>query len=302
MRMSRIAYSFTPARCEQLVRGALADRDVELDIVTVATWTMTAQVAAQFRSERVFLVGDAAHRFPPTGGLGLNTGVQDAHNLAWKVAAVEHGHVSSDLLDSYERERRPVAQHNAEVSLANALKLVEVPIALGADPDVEVFRANMVATLADADGRAGVVAAIRNQATHFDMLGLQLGYSYDATRQSDPVLLDENIDLVRTYAPSSLPGARLPHGWIRHNGSVCSTLDLIPVDRPVLIGGPAREIAGCDLRVGVDFGDPDGWWSGILEMPDAGALLVRPDQHIAARWMTASTDNNMSRWDLLRQV
>jgi 2-polyprenyl-6-methoxyphenol hydroxylase-like FAD-dependent oxidoreductase len=296
------AASYTPKRCEQLVRAAFADPDVELDIVTVATWTMTAQVAAQFRSERVFLVGDAAHRFPPTGGLGLNTGVQDAHNLAWKLAAVEHGHVRSDLLDSYERERRPVAQHNAEVSLTNALKLIEVPIALGADPDLEVFQANMVATLADADGRAGVIAAIRNQATHFDMLGLQLGYSYDASRQPTPGLLDEGIDLVRTYVPSSHPGARLPHGWIRRQGSVCSTLDLIPVDRPVLICGPAWEIAECDLRVGLDFGDPDGWWPGILEMPDTGALLIRPDQHIAERWMTAPTHNSIPRWKLSRQA
>ena len=148
------AASYTPARCEQLVRAALADPGVDLDIVTIATWTMTAQVAARYRDGRVFLVGDAAHRFPPTGGLGLNTGVQDAHNLAWKLAAVERGDAGPDLLDSYERERRPVAQRNAEVSLANALKLIEVPIALGADPDPEVFRANMFATLADADGRA----------------------------------------------------------------------------------------------------------------------------------------------------
>jgi 2-polyprenyl-6-methoxyphenol hydroxylase-like FAD-dependent oxidoreductase len=264
------AASYTPERCEQLARNALADKDVEMEIVTIATWTMTAQVAPQFRAGRTFLVGDSAHRFPPTGGLGLNTGVQDAHNLAWKLASVEHGHEPPELLDSYERERRPVALRNAEVSLENAFKLIEVPVALGDDPD---------RTLADPAGRAAVVAAIENQATHFDMLGLQLGYSYQ------PVPTDVAVDPVRTYTPSSCPGGRLPHAWIRRAGVRCSTLDLIPLDRSVVIAGPDCTRDEYDLRVGVDFDDPDGWWSTVLELPDTGALLVRPDQHIAARWI-----------------
>ena len=287
--------SYTPERCEQLVRAALADPSVCLDITTIATWTMTAQVAPRFRDGRTFLVGDAAHRFPPTGGLGLNTGIQDAHNLAWKLAAVDHGHVAPALLDSYERERRPVAKRNAEVSLANALKLIEVPIALGADPDPGMFEANMSAILADAGGRQRVVAAIENQATHFDMLGLQLGYCYEPLGGVISSEADTDIDPIRTYVPSCRPGARLPHGWIQRAAGIVSTLDLIPLDRAVLVAGPACGATRADLRVGIDFEDPDGWWSGTLAMPDDGALLVRPDQHVAERWVTTPTDDEVVR-------
>ena len=285
------AESYTPERCEGLVRAALEDRDVPFEVVTVATWTMTAQVAPRFCDGRAFLVGDAAHRFPPTGGLGLNTGVADAHNLAWKLAAVDRGEADLELLDSYERERRPVAQRNAEVSLENALKIIEVPIALGADPDPVVFQANIDATLAEPEGRARVVAAIENQAAHFDLLGLQLGYTYElgGGAGSGP---DEDA---RAYVPSSRPGGRLPHGWVRRAGATCSTLDLIPLDRPVLIAGPACAVAGADLRMGVDIDDPDDWWSNTLDLPDDGALLVRPDQHIAARWASTPAADEVER-------
>lgn len=279
------ASSYTSDRCERLVRAALEDPTAELEVLTVSTWMMTSQVAQRYRDRRIFLVGDAAHRFPPTGGMGLNTGVQDAHNLAWKLAAVELGAAEAQLLDSYETERRPVAQRNAEVSLANAFKLVEVPEALGLDADVDVFAANVEATLADRNGRARVEAAIANQATHFDMVGLQLGYRYELDGAGDATIegtRTDDLDDVRTYVPSSRPGGRLPHGWIRRGGGVCSTLDLIPLDRAVLIAGPLCEIDDADLRVGVDFDDLDGWWHDVLRLPDRAAMLVRPDQHIAA--------------------
>lgn len=248
------AASFTPDRCEQLVRAALAVSDVPIDVLTVSPWHMTAQVAERYRSGRVFLVGDAAHRFPPTGGLGLNSGVGDAHNLAWKLAAVTRGRADDALLDTYETERRPVAQRNADVSLANAMKLIEVPLAIAEQRDV--------------------AAAIANQATHFDMLGLQLGYRYGAPDAGVP------DDRIRAFRPAALVGGRLPHGWIERAGATCSTLDLVPLDRTVEIGGPAST---ADVVVGRDFADPDDWWGTVVGLPPGGRLRVRPDQHVAAR-------------------
>jgi len=288
------ASTYTPERCAGLVRRALADDTAELEVRTISTWAMTAQVAERYREDRIFLLGDAAHRFPPTGGLGLNTGVQDAHNLAWKLAAVIHGGADPSLLDSYEAERRPVAKRNAAVSLENAFKLIEVSVALGADPDPEVAAANLAAVLADPADRAGVVAAIADQAVHFDMLGLQLGFRYELEGAEEPEV--SAGDPVRDYVPSSRPGGRLPHGWIRRGGERCSTLDLIPLDRAVLIAGPRCEIVGADLRVGVDFEDPDDWWHEVLGLPEDGALLVRPDQHIARRCTTAPAE--LARWPL----
>ena len=99
--------AFTEERCRGLVSVALADPAAEFEVLEISTWHMSAQIADTYRSGRTFLLGDAAHRFPPTGGLGLNTGVADAHNLVWKLAAVEAGWADPSMLDTYEAERRP---------------------------------------------------------------------------------------------------------------------------------------------------------------------------------------------------
>ena len=209
---------------------------------------MTCQVAERYRDGRVFLVGDAAHRFPPTGGLGLNTGVQDAHNLAWKLAAVLSGAAAPALLDTYETERRPVAQYNADQSLQNAMRLFEVPQALGLSDDAEVSRRCFAETIADPARRREVAAAIEHQAEHFDMLGLQLGFSYEAGALvpdgTDRPLPRESGARVRADEPArSAPAARL--GAARRPPSV----DARPAAaRPLY--GPGRPRRGAVDRSG----------------------------------------------------
>ena len=295
------ADSYDSARCEALVRRALARPDVELTMRNISPWVMTCQVAERYRDGRVILVGDAAHRFPPTGGLGLNTGVQDAHNLAWKLAAVLDGTAPDALLDTYQCERQPVAQYNAEQSLQNAMRLLEVPRALGFSDDREAARRNFDEMLGDAARRQEVAAAIAGQAEHFDMLGLQLGYAYAQGALlpdgSAPAVL---ANPVRDFAPSSRPGARLPHGWVPHDAGRRSTLDLIPLDRLTLLVGPAGaawleaaralEPRLACVHIGVDVADGHDWWTSIAGMGADGALLVRPDQHVAFRARTAVAD------------
>jgi 2-polyprenyl-6-methoxyphenol hydroxylase-like FAD-dependent oxidoreductase len=272
---------YTPERCAAMVRAALEDPSVPFEVLGVSTWHMSAQIADTYRRGRIFLVGDAAHRFPPTGGLGLNTGVADAHNLIWKIAAVEAGWANPDVLDSYESERRPVAQFNCDQSLHNAFKLVEVPMALGVTVDAD----ELDARLADPVRRTEVETAIAGQATHFDLLGLQLGHVYDGPLVVDdgtpPILLDEPA---RDYEPSTRPGGRLPHGWIDAD---TSTLDLVdPTVLTVLVRAgtrapvPPPAIPTCVRTIDADV------WDHTFELAPDCCLIVRPDQHIAARCST----------------
>ncbi|RIL07953.1 MAG: 2,4-dichlorophenol 6-monooxygenase [Proteobacteria bacterium] len=291
---------YDAARCAAIVRRAMGDPDAAVPIRTISTWQMTAQVAERYRAGRIFLLGDAAHRFPPSGGLGLNTGVQDAHNLVWKIAAAEAGWADVSLLDSYERERKPVAHTNADVSLRNAVRMLEVHQAL-ASPD-------------DGGREARVAAAIAAQAEHFDMLGLQLGFRYEAG-----ALVDDGgphpcvADPVRVYAPSGRPGARLPHAWVGRDPARVSTLDLVAHDGFTLVTGraadgwrdAARTVADAPLRVvaiGTDVPDSDGAWTALLGIDDDGALLVRPDQHVAWRALHAAHDAAAALPGALRAV
>lgn len=289
---------YDAARCTELVRGALDDPSLDFEVETVSAWSMTAQVAERYRAGRIFLAGDAAHRFPPTGGLGLNSGVQDAHNLAWKLAAVERGWAGPALLGSYESERKPVAQVNADQSLRNAMKLFQVIAALGisdsSDDSVERFEK----TLASEARLADVRAVIDDQAEHFDMPGLQLGFCYDEGALVRGAADEPPPMQVRHFEPSGCPGARLPHAWLRGDEGTgeCrrSLLDLVPLESFALFSGPEsaawlEALEAIDsppargISVTADRVDGLSSWLGQAGIGPDGVLLVRPDQHVAWR-------------------
>jgi 2,4-dichlorophenol 6-monooxygenase len=306
---------YSVKRCEALVKAAIGSDEFPVQIETISTWAMSAQIAERYREGRIVLAGDAAHRFPPTGGLGLNGGVQDIHGLVWRLAAIEAGWAGSGLLDSYESERRPVAQENSDNCLNYAMRLFEVPEALGLaeEPTTERMRE----TLADPEGRARVEASIANQADHFDTLGLQLGFRYDAGALvpdgTDPPVVDNPA---REYVATGRPGARMPHAWFKRDGKRWSTLDLLELDSFTLVttspGGASEAwqaaVAGIS-GIPIQFAGLDGdsleeeaRWRRESGIGLEGALLVRPDQHVAWRAATLPADANSALRDVLTKI
>ena len=272
---------YDDARCEEVIRSATAADIGSIEVHHRGTWHMSAQVASGMGSGRIFLAGDAAHRFPPTGGLGLNTGAADIQALVWRACAVRSGWARPSLLDSYAIERLPVARRNSQASLENAMQMVLLAPALGLDDDPT--SAQLERALGDPARRGVIADAVEAQATHFDMLGLQLGYRYGDGERTE-------TDPIRAYEPTGAPGARLPHAWIGPTGR--STLDLVVPGAMTLISmgahgrwaDAAEATAAPIAHVAIDEDvDVDHAWREICGVGPAGALLVRPDQHVAWR-------------------
>lgn len=281
---------FTPEVCKQIVQHAIGRDGDEIEIRHVLPWTLMSEVADRYRVGRVFLVGDAAHRFPPTGGLGLNTGLQDAHNLVWKIAAIEQGWASDRLLDSYQVERQAVAVTNSAQSYKNAQRILKLQMALksegGDDADALLRR------LRDPAAQADIQRQIANQREHFDSLALQLGFTYGSDGQDYADVSD--------FRPQLVVGGRMPHAWLQRDGAVIPLLDLLD-DRGFTLlvgqrhadGRPGAGSLGVPVRPvveGVDFVDPDGSLRRFADLGKGAAILVRPDGHVSAIISPAQAD------------
>lgn len=318
------AADFDAAEMKRRIEHALGRSTSSLQIRSIEFWKMTAQVAERFRLGRIFLLGDAAHRFPPTGGLGMNSGIADAQNLAWKIAFVLDGHATGTLLDTYERERRPVIERNCTESTRNYERMFEVTEAIGFPratiersmrilarlrrvlPRVAMAgvltllawfaRMRVELALATPRGRRALAHAVRRQRGHFDRIGLDLGAAYDrGALHSDDGAQPRREDEPGVYVPSTRAGSRFPHFWLDGEHSVSSHSLVDPASFTLLVGPMgARWVDAMRSR-----GDTDDVIRVVriepAEHPEfdirpSGALLVRPDGYVAFRAAELTTD------------
>ena len=244
--------------------------DLDVQIIHRSTWRVSRQVAETFQRGRVFLAGDAAHRFPPTGGFGLNSGVQDAHNLAWKLAFVLKGLASEKLLESYDPERRPVAESNADFSMGNR------------------YRFEYTEDACKSRNEDRVRFWINDMDNHLHSIGqsLQFTYASNAVIQDGTVFKGVNS---RYYVPSDRPGGRFPHVWL-DSARKHSTLDWFDRDFVVVtgpLGAPWQEaVRAVQSKLKVPLTTralPAVPTEAGIQIGLRGAALVRPDGHVAWR-------------------
>ncbi|HEY0184669.1 MAG TPA: FAD-dependent monooxygenase [Rhodopila sp.] len=273
------AADFAPDRCVALIRQAVSVGDLPVNILGVSAWEASAHVADRYRHGRIFLAGDAAHEMPPTGGFGMNTGVQDVQNLAWKLAAVLRGQADPALLDTYDPERQPLGVTITRASLENSLSMGRTARQEGA----KLPRAEFLSEQ-----------------------GLIFGAAYESAAVipdgSPPLPIDNPVT---QYMPSARPGCRAPHVWLERGGERISTIDLFG-RRFVLLTGPggaAWQDAVRDLAApsrpavvahaigrGCELADPDATWQQVYGVDHDGAVLVRPDGQVAWRSRSCPDD------------
>ncbi|CTQ69544.1 FAD-dependent oxidoreductase [Roseibium alexandrii] len=297
------------AMATDVARQLVGDPELEIELISANTWTVNNMYATHMQKDRVFIMGDAAHRHPPSNGLGSNTSIQDSFNLAWKLAAVLKGQAGEALLDSYSVERAPVAKQivtRANQSISEFGPIFEA-LGMGEGVDPEVMQQNLIARCDSTDEaeaqREAIRRAIAFKKYEFDAHGVEMNQRY----KSDAIVTDGqpepafDRDQELHYHATTWPGARIPHCWVfdHDTGNKYSTLDLCGGGKFTVltaIGGEAWEDAaktvgdelGLDIAVHVigprrKYVDHTGDWARANEITDRGCVLVRPDQHVAWR-------------------
>jgi 2,4-dichlorophenol 6-monooxygenase len=300
------------AFAKEVATSLIGDSTIPIKVKSVSTWTVNHMHALEYSRGRVFCLGDACHRHPPSNGLGSNTSIQDAYNLAWKLALVLRGAATPKLLRSYDAERAPIGKQVVDRANKSIAEFGPIFDALGllSTTDPDAMKANMEArkqaTPLGAERRAKLRDAIAFKIYEFDAHGVEMNQRYEseaiASDGTPPAPFAEDAELY--YQPTTRPGSHLPHVWVERERKALSTIDLVGKGRFTLltsIGGEAWVRAAKDLArelsvdistvtigPGCDVEDPFGDWARAREIEDGGCLLVRPDMFVAFRATTAS--------------
>lgn len=297
-----------------IVRNLVGDETLEVTVRSTSTWTVNEMYAGHYSSGRVFCMGDAVHRHPPTNGLGSNTSIQDAYNLCWKLKLVLENKAAPALLDSYSAERQPVGKQivtRANKSIGDFPPIFEA-VGLLSSTDPDQARKNIEARKAPTEEgkvrRKKLYAAIAHKSYEFNCHGVEMNQRY----ASSAVVSDGTAEPAFTrdhelyYHATTWPGAHLPHVWVEHHGVRKSTLDLVGKGRFTLLTGIGGECwrgaaaaveaahglpvdvvsigpAGCDAQ------DIYADWYRQSEVDEDGCVVVRPDMYVAWRARQAVT-------------
>src|SRR6266568_1212896 len=308
----------------RIAHTLIGDDTIPIQIRSTSLWSINHLYATRYSNGRVFCMGDAVHRHPPSNGLGSNTSIQDAYNLAWKLALVLKGAAGPGLLDTYTAERAPVGRQIVDRANLSRDQFGPIFDALGVagGADDEGIAAGLAACRAEtAEGakrRRALEEAIELKNYEFNAHGVELNQRYrSAAVLGDGAQADEwDRDPELHYRPTTRPGAKLPHAWlVDERGQRISTLDAVGHGRFTLVTGvsggcwgDAARAVGLELgievpvvRVGAPgFRDAYGEWARLREIDEDGCLLVRPDGYIAWRQVSAPGDAGESLGRALR--
>jgi 2-polyprenyl-6-methoxyphenol hydroxylase-like FAD-dependent oxidoreductase len=250
----------------------------DFDIVSIMPWRRRELIADRYGTSRVFLVGDSAHQLSPTGGFGMNTGIQEAVDLAWKLQARLSGWGGDALLSSYEPERRPIAARNVAEAAGNLARMLSTR---ENRPPPKIFQPGQAGDAARRIFGAKFTATMRRE---WFTLGIQLGYRYE----NSPICIPDGTpappDETATYTQTARPGHRAPHVWLAPGRS---TLDLFgrgfvlmrfgraPIDAAPLVAAAAERQVPVTVH---DIRDEQA-----VALYERSLVLVRPDGHVAWR-------------------
>jgi 2,4-dichlorophenol 6-monooxygenase len=304
-----------PAKVIARMRATLrVPDDLEIKVHNVSPWWLEGLLADRFRSGSVFLVGDAAHRHPPTGGLGLTSAVQDVYNLCWKLAYVLRGQAGDALLDTYEAERRPAGNNNVTCAVNNAFNHFTIDAAIGLSPEksAEENWAELRPLWEDGPGSAQkrhkINQALVSQSMEFHHINTELGFVYESSAVIDDGSAPHvPLDPVRIYEPRTRPGHPLPHAFVEREGKRLPVGNLVHSGRFLLLAGENGQAwvqaaidvaaetgipitAGTVGVIGSEYIDVRAAWTRSREISPDGCVLVRPDRYISFRSMTAVDD------------